>query len=190
MRNQLKTALIILASFTLICGVIYPLLVMGIGQLIFNHQSNGSLIVVDGKTYGSELIGQQFDDPKYFWGRLSATSPYPYNAAASSGSNYGPMNPALQDAISERIKALKSYDPDNELPIPIDLVTYSGSGLDPHISIASALYQASRVAKYRSTTVDKIIALIDKTSEGRLFGIIGEPRVNFLKLNLELDNIL
>jgi K+-transporting ATPase ATPase C chain len=178
-----------LALCTLITGVIYPLVVTGIAQLAFNHQANGSMIVKEGKAYGSELIGQEFSDPKYFWGRLSATSPSPYNAASSSGSNYGPLNPALAQAVEDRIKALKSYDPENALPIPADLVTYSASGLDPHISLAAALYQAHRVAKYRGTTEEKILPLINKATEGRQLGILGEPRVNVLQLNLTLDNI-
>jgi K+-transporting ATPase ATPase C chain len=179
-----------LAVFIVITGIIYPLLVTGIAQLVFSHQANGSLIVKDGKKYGSELIGQEFSHPKYFWGRLSATSPSPYNAASSSGSNYGPLNPALAQAVEDRIMALKSYDPDNTLPIPVDLVTYSGSGLDPHISLAAAMYQSHRVAKYRGTTEDKILLLINRATEGRQLGILGEPRVNVLLLNLALDNIL
>lgn len=190
MRNLIKSAIAILFIFTFICGVIYPLLVTGIGQLVFNRQANGSLIIMGGKTYGSELIGQEFDDPKYFWGRLSATSPSPYNASASSGSNYGPLNPALQSGIEARIQALKSFDPNNSLPIPVDLVTYSASGLDPDISPAAAYYQSARVAKYRGITYEKILPLIKKATEGRQFGILGEQRVNVLKLNLELDNIL
>ena len=179
-----------LAVFTVITGIIYPLLVTGIAQLVFNNQANGSLIDKDGKKYGSELIGQEFRDPEYFWGRLSATSPSPYNASASSGSNYGPLNPALAQAVEDRIKALKSYDPDNALPIPVDLVTDSGSGLDPHISLAAAIYQSHRVAKYRGTTEDKILPLINWATEGRQLGILGEPSVNVLLLNLALDNIL
>ena len=190
MRTHWKNALIMLALFTLITGIIYPLVVTAIAQLVFKGQANGSLIVKDGKNYGSALIGQEFSDPKYFWGRLSATSPSPYNAASSSGSNYGPLNPALRDAVETRIKALKSYDPDNTLPVPVDLVTSSGSGLDPHISLAAAMYQAKRVAKYRGTTEEKILPLINKATEGRQLGVLGEPRVNVLLLNLALDNIL
>lgn len=189
MLTHWKNALIMLALCTLITGVIYPLVVTGIAQLAFNHQANGSMIVKEGKACGSELIGQEFSDPKYFWGRLSATSPSPYNAASSSGSNYGPLNPALAQAVEDRIKALKSYDPENGLPIPADLVTYSASGLDPHISLAAALYQAHRVAKYRGTTEEKILPLINKATEGRQLGILGEPRVNVLQLNLTLDNM-
>jgi potassium-transporting ATPase KdpC subunit len=135
------------------------------------------------------LIGQQFDDPKYFWGRLSATSPSPYNASASSGSNYGPLNPALQEAVAARIKALKSYDPGNSLPVPVDLVTYSASGLDPHISLAAATYQLHRVARYRNVAVEKILAQVRGATEDRQLGILGEPRVNVLLLNLALDDM-
>lgn len=190
MRYDLRTALTISLLFVLITGLIYPFLLTGAAQLIFNSQANGSLITLHGKSYGSRLIGQPFDDPKYFWCRLSATTPDPYNAAASSGSNYGPLNPALKDAIQERIKALKSTDPDNTLPIPVDLVTCSASGLDPHISIAAASYQSFRVARYRKMTVDEVNALIERFTEGRQFGVLGEPRVNVLLLNLALDQIL
>ncbi len=147
----------------------------------------GSLIVVDGKAVGSDLIGQPFDDPKYFWSRPSATSPHPYNAGASSGSNQGPRNPALADAVKDRIKALRDADPANEAPVPVDLVTASGSGLDPHISVAAANYQLSRVAKARGVAEDKVRALVDASTSGRTFGILGEPRVNVLALNLALD---
>ncbi|MCX6005975.1 MAG: potassium-transporting ATPase subunit KdpC [Chloroflexi bacterium] len=190
MQHQLRSALVILAVFTVITGIIYPLLVTGIAQLVFNNQANGSFIIKDSKNYGSYLIGQQFSNPKYFWGRPSATAPSPYNASASSGSNYGPLNPALRDGIEARIEALRSYDPDNTLPIPVDLVTYSGSGLDPHISLAAAMYQSHRVAKYRGTPEEKILPLIRGATEGRQLGILGEPRVNVLLLNLALDNIL
>jgi potassium-transporting ATPase KdpC subunit len=179
-----------LAVFTVITGIIYPLLVTGLAQLVFNNQANGSFIIKDSNNYGSHLIGQEFSNPKYFWGRLSATAPSPYNASASSGSNYGPLNTALRDGIEARIKALKSCDPDNALPMPVDLVTYSGSGLDPHISLAAAMYQSHRVAKYRGTTEEKILPLINRATEGRQLGILGEPRVNVLLLNLALDNIL
>lgn len=172
---------------TIITGVIYPLLVTAVAQIIFTRQANGSLIVRDGDKFGSELIGQPFSDPRYFWGRLSATSPFSYNAAASSGSNYGPLNPALQDAVEARIKALKSYDPNNSRPIPVDLVTFSASGLDPHISIATAVYQAPRVARYRGITEEKISRLIADYTQDRQFGFLGEQRVNVLMLNMELD---
>ena len=147
------------------------------------------MIVSNGEVAGSELIGQPFSDPSYFWGRLSATSPYPYNAASSSGSNYGPDNPALVDEVQARIDALKAVDPDNNLPIPVDLVTSSGSGLDPDISIAAADYQINRVARYRNLTVEQVSALVKHYTTGRQFGILGEPRVNVLELNLALDNL-
>jgi len=184
MISQLRPAFFMLFIFTVITGVIYPLAVTGIAQVVFPNQSNGSLIVVDGKAVGSELIGQQFDDPKYFWGRPSAAG---YNAAASSGSNYGPMNPALTDMVQARMDALKAADPDNTLPIPVDLVTASGSGLDPQISVAAALYQAHRVASARGLSEADVQSLVEKYTEGRQFGILGEPRVNILKLNLALD---
>lgn len=195
MLKQLRPALVSLAIFTLITGIIYPLTVTGLAQLIFPFQANGSIIVKDGKPVGSALIGQQFDDPKYFWGRLSATSTFPYNAynaaalTGSSGSNYGPLNSALLDAVKGRVDALKAADPSNTAPIPVDLVTASGSGLDPHISIASALYQLPRVGRLRSMSDAQMIALIDKYTEGRQFGFLGEPVVNVLKLNLALDEI-
>lgn len=187
MWRQLKIALIFLGIFTIITGIIYPLFVTGIAQAFFNHQANGSLITENGTGVGSDLIGQPFSDPKYFWGRLSATSPYPYNAAASSGSNLGPSNPALLNEVKARIDALKAVDPDNASPIPVDLVTSSGSGLDPAISIAAANYQVARVARYRGLSADKVQTLVNQYTEGRQFGILGEPRVNVLKLNLALD---
>lgn len=186
MKTQLRPALTLFVLLTILTGVIYPLVVTGVAQTLFPHQANGSLIVIDGKTYGSELIGQQFDDPKYFWGRPSAVN---YNAAASSGSNYGPMNPALIDSVQARIDALNAVDPDNTLPIPVDLVTASASGLDPHISVAAALYQVARVASSRGLDEADVIALVNQYTEGRQFGIFGEPRVNVLLLNLALDNI-
>lgn len=195
MLKQLKPAIVSLAIFTLITGVIYPLVVTGIAQLAFPSQANGSLIIKDGKAMGSELIGQSFDDPKYFWGRLSATGTFPYNAfnaenlTASSGSNYGPLNPALKEMVRARIDALKAADPGNNLPIPVDLVTASGSGLDPEISIAAADYQVSRVAKARGLSEEAVQAFIEHNTTGRQFGIFGEPRVNVLELNLALDAI-
>ena len=186
MKNQLRPALTIFALLTVITGVTYPLAVTGISQALFPYQANGSLIMVDGKAIGSELIGQQFDDPKYFWGRPSATG---YNAAASSGSNYGPMNPALMDMVQARIDALNAVDPENTLPIPVDLVTASGSGLDPHISVAAALYQVHRVASARGLNEADVQSLVEKYTEGRQFGFLGEPRVNVLLLNLALDGI-
>jgi K+-transporting ATPase ATPase C chain len=187
MWRQLRIALIFLVLFTVITGIIYPSVVTGIAQAFFHHQANGSLIEKDGKSVGSELIGQPFSDPKYFWGRLSATSPFPYNADSSSGSNYGPTNPALRQAVQARIDALKVVDPDNDEPIPVDLVTFSASGLDPHISVAAANYQVSRVARYRGLSKEQVYALVNRFTEGRQFSILGEPRVNVLELNLALD---
>jgi K+-transporting ATPase ATPase C chain len=195
MISQLKPALILLLVFTVLTGIIYPLAVTGIAQLAFPSQANGSLIIKNGKTVGSELIGQQFDNPKYFWGRLSATGPFPYNAyyaqtlTGSSGSNYGPLSPAIVLAAQARIHALKSADPTNTASIPVDLVTASGSGLDPDISAAAALYQIHRVAVARGLTDDQVKALVDQYTEGRQFGFLGEPRVNVLKLNLALDGL-
>ncbi|MEP7133914.1 MAG: potassium-transporting ATPase subunit KdpC [Chloroflexota bacterium] len=186
MTSQLRPAFFMLLIFTVITGVIYPLVVTGIAQVAFPHQANGSIITKDGKAVGSELIGQQFDDPKYFWGRPSAAG---YNAAASSGSNYGPMNPALLDSVQARIDALKAADPDNTLPIPVDLVTASGSGLDPDISVASALYQVQRVAAARGLSEAQVKSLVDKFTEGRQFGFLGEPTVNVLELNLALEGM-
>jgi K+-transporting ATPase ATPase C chain len=184
---QLRPALVLLVTFTVITGVVYPLLVTGIAQALFPHQANGSLIVEDGKVVGSELIGQPFDDPKYFWSRPSATSPFPYNAAASSGSNLGPTNPALIKAVQERVDALRAADPGNTAPVPVDLVTASASGLDPHISPAAALYQVRRVARARGMAEDAVQAVVERHTEGRQFGYLGEPRVNVLLLNLALD---
>ena len=195
MISQLRPAFLMLLIFTVITGVIYPLVVTGIAQVIFPHQANGSLIVIDGKAYGSALIGQQFDDPKYFWGRLSATGTFPYNAfnaeklTASSGSNYGPLNPALMEMIQARVDALKAADPSNTAPIPVDLVTASGSGLDPHISVAAALYQVHRVASARGLSEAEVQSLVAKYTEGRQLGFLGEPRVNVLLLNLALDGL-
>lgn len=189
MHSQIRSALILLLVFTVLTGLFYPLVVTGIAQLVFPDQVNGSLIVRNGQIVGSTLIGQQFDDPKYFWGRLSATSPYPYNAAASSGSNLGPTNPVLLDEVKARIATLKAADPSNTQPIPVDLVTSSGSGLDPNISIAAALYQVSRVAKVRGMSESAVRALVDQYTLGRQLGFLGEPRVNVLRLNLALDEI-
>jgi len=186
MKNQIRPALTIFAMLTIITGVIYPLVVTGISQIIFPSQSNGSIIAVNGKAAGSELVGQQFDDPSYFWGRVSAVG---YNADLSSGSNYGPMNPALLVSVQARIDALQAADPDNTLPIPVDLVTASASGLDPHISVAAALYQVHRVASARGLSEADVQSLVEQNTEGRQFGIFGEPRVNVLLLNLALDGI-
>ncbi|MGH7452056.1 MAG: potassium-transporting ATPase subunit KdpC [bacterium] len=187
MLNLLKPALLILLVLTLVTGVAYPLLVTGISQLVFPKQANGSLIYQDGKPVGSALIGQQFDDPKYFWSRLSATGPFPYNAAASSGSNLGPTNEALLKAVEARVQTLRQADPNNTQPIPVDLVTASGSGLDPHISPAAAFYQVPRVARARNLEESVVRQLVEKHIEGRQLGFLGEPRVNVLKLNLALE---
>lgn len=195
MIRQLRTAFVMLFALTVITGVVYPLVITGIAQLVFPHQANGSLIMKDGKPAGSELIGQQFSNPKYFWGRLSATGDYPYNAynaqtgTGSSGSNYGPMNPALAQAAEARIAALQAADPGNTAPIPVDLVTASGSGLDPNISVAAAQYQTPRVARLRRLPLNEVQALIAQYTQGRQFGFLGEPRVNVLELNLALDTI-
>jgi potassium-transporting ATPase KdpC subunit len=189
MRAQIRPALMALLIFTVLTGLVYPLVVTGISQLVFPHQANGSLIVQNGQTVGSALIGQQFTDPKYFWGRLSATGPYAYNASASSGSNLGPTNPALLDEANARIAALKAADPGNTQPIPIDLVTSSGSGLDPDISVAAALYQVPRVARLRGLNETAVHALVDSNTRGRMLGFLGEPRVNVLQLNLALDGL-
>jgi K+-transporting ATPase ATPase C chain len=187
MRTQLRPALVSLAALTLLTGLLYPLVITGIAQVLFPRQANGSLILIDGKPVGSSLIGQPFDAPKYFWGRPSATSPFPYNAAASSGSNLGPTNDALMKAVQARIDALKAADPDNPVPLPVDLVTASGSGLDPHISPASAAYQVRRVARARGMEEAAVRQLVSQHTEGRQLGILGEPRVNVLTLNLALD---
>jgi K+-transporting ATPase ATPase C chain len=195
MLKQLRPAIVSLLLLTVITGVIYPLAVTGIAQAFFPHQANGSLIVQDGKTLGSELIGQSFDDPKYFWGRLSATGTFPYNAfnaqnlTASSGSNYGPLNPALIEAAKARVEALKAADPGNTALIPVDLVTASGSGLDPNISVAAALYQVPRVARARGLSEEAVRALVNQYTVGRQFGILGEPRINVLELNLALNKL-
>jgi len=187
MFSQIRPALVLLILMTALTGVVYPLLVTAFSQVGMPERANGSLIVREGKPVGSTLIGQPFGDPKHFWSRPSATSPYPYNAASSSGSNQGPTNPALTDAVAGRIKALRDADPDNKAPVPADLVTASGSGLDPHISPAAAEYQVARVAKARSLDPAKLKALVAEATEGRQLGFLGEPRVNVLKLNLALD---
>jgi potassium-transporting ATPase KdpC subunit len=189
MLAHLRSATLMLLLLTALTGFIYPVAVTGIAQLIFPGQANGSLIMKDGKPVGSALIGQPFDDPKYFWSRPSATGPFPYNAGASSGSNLGPTNPDLLTAVADRADALKKAHPGNAAPVPVDLVTASGSGLDPHITPAAAFYQVSRVAKARGTSGERLRQLIAEHTEGRQFGILGEPRVNVLQLNLALDAV-
>jgi K+-transporting ATPase ATPase C chain len=189
MGKYLRPAIVILGVFTLLTGLVYPLLVTGVAQLVFPRQANGSLLAREGRLLGSELIGQPFTDPGWFWGRLSATGPFPYNAAASSGSNLGPSNPALADAVKARIEALRSADPGNTAPIPADLVTASGSGLDPHISVEAALYQVPRVARARGLAQEQVQQLVERHIEPRQLGILGEPRVNVLKLNLALEDL-
>jgi K+-transporting ATPase ATPase C chain len=187
MNTELRPMLVLFTALTVATGVIYPVVVTAVSHVAFSHQAEGSIIVKDGKAVGSELIGQQFDAPYYFWTRLSATSPNPYNASASSGSNLGPTNSALLDEVKGRIGALHDADPTNTAAIPVDLVTSSGSGLDPQISPAAAAYQAQRVAKARGITPDAVNALIAQNTLGRQWGILGEPRVNVLALNLALD---
>ena len=189
MKNLLRPVLVLFAALTVVTGIVYPVVVTAIGQAVFPHQANGSLIEKDGKAVGSELIGQQFDAPGYFWGRLSATSPNPYNAQNSGGSNLGPTNPALADEVKGRLSALHDADPSNTLPVPVDLVTSSASGLDPEISPAAAEYQAARVAKARGLTASQVEALIARNTSGRQLGVLGEARVNVLKLNLALDQL-
>jgi K+-transporting ATPase ATPase C chain len=188
MFNSLLPSLRMLAALTVLTGVVYPLLTWGVAQLAFPGAANGSLIERDGKAVGSTLIGQPFDDPKYFWSRPSATSPQPYNSASSSGSNQGPTNPALADAVKDRIKALRDADPGNVAAVPSDLVTASGSGLDPEISIAAADYQLARVAKARGMSVESVRTLVAGNTSRRTLGILGESRVNVLNLNLALDS--
>ena len=189
MRSQLRPAIFAIALFSVLTGFLYPMVVTGIAQVLLPHQANGSLILKDGEALGSELIGQQFSEPRYFWSRPSVTSPFPYNAAASTGSNLGPTNPDLAQSIQEQISALQAEDPHAALPVPVDLVTSSASGLDPHISIAAALYQITRVAKARGLDEQAVRHLVDQYTEGRQLGFLGEPRVNVLKLNLALDEI-
>ena len=178
-----------LLLFTILTGIIYPLAVTGIAQVVFPRQANGSIIVKSGKQVGSSLFGRHFDDPKYFWGRLSATTPYSYNGGSSSGSNLGPNNPDLMKAVQARTDALRAADPGNDAKIPVDLVTASGSGLDPHISPAAAEYQLHRVAKARGLDDARIRDVVAKNTTGRWFGVIGEPVVNVLELNLALDDL-
>lgn len=187
MKTLLRPALSVFVLLSAITGLAYPLAVTGIAGAVFPEQAAGSLILQDGKPVGSSLIGQNFSDPKHFWGRPSATAPQPYNATASSGANQGPLNPALVDAVKSRVEALRAADPGNTAPVPADLVSASASGLDPHISPAAALWQAGRVAKARGLPEAQIKALVDAHTEGRQWGLLGEARVNVLKLNLALD---
>ena len=187
--SNLKPALMMIILMTVLLGGVYPAVITGIAAVLLPWQANGSLIEKDGKTVGSALIGQPFSDPGHFWSRPSATGPFPYNAAASSGSNQGPLNPALTDAVTARIKALRDADPGNTASVPADLVTASGSGLDPHISPAAAEYQVARVAKARNLDPAQVRALVDEFTEGRQLGFLGEPRVNVLRLNIQLDSV-
>lgn len=187
MNTLIRPAVVLFLIMTVLTGIVYPFAVTGLAQLLFHDQAAGSLVMADGHAVGSRLIGQSFSDPKYFWSRPSATAPQPYNAIASGGSNLGPLNPALTDAIGARITALKAADPGNTLPVPVDLVTASASGLDPEISIAAARYQAARVARIRGLDPAAVQSLIAAHARGRLFGLVGEPRVNVLELNLALD---
>lgn len=187
MKILIRPAVVLFVLLSIITGLIYPLLVTGIGQALFPQQAAGSLIERDGKLIGSRLIGQNFTDPQYFWGRPSATAPQPYNAAASGGSNLGPLNPVLKDAVESRVKALRTADPGNTQPVPIDLVTASASGLDPHISPAAADYQIARVARARGLAPQAVRNLVVQHTEARQWGVFGEPRVNVLELNLALD---
>jgi K+-transporting ATPase ATPase C chain len=187
MASTLRPALVVFGALTLLCGVLYPAAVTGIGRVAFAHQVDGSLIEVGGKRVGSSLIGQPFAQPGYFWSRPSATAPMPYNAAGSSGSNQGPTNPALLDAVKERVAALKAADPGNRAPIPVDLVTASASGVDPEISLAAAAYQAPRIAAARKLPEQQVRALIERYRNDPALGFLGEPRVNVLALNLALD---
>ena len=187
MKNTLRPALTLLVLLSALTGIVYPVVVSGVARTLFPEQAAGSLIVQDGKTVGSALIGQNFTSPKYFWGRPSATGPQPYNAAASSGSNQGPLNPALADTVKARAEALKAADPGNTLPVPADLVMASASGLDPHISPEAARYQLERVARARQLPAAQVQQLVAQHTEGRQWGLFGEPRVHVLKLNLALD---
>ena len=187
MHSSLRPALVLFSALTLLCGVLYPLAVTGIGQAAFAHQAAGSIVVRDGQAVGSTLIGQSFTSPAYFWGRPSATGPMPNNASGSGGSNQGPTNPALAAAVQGRIDALRAADPGNTAPVPVDLVTASASGLDPEISMAAAAYQSGRVAAARRMTREQVEQLVAEHAQERLFGFLGEPRVNVLALNLALD---
>lgn len=187
MTSILRPAVALFLVMTVITGIVYPLVVTGIAQVAFPDQAAGSVLIKDGKPIGSRIIGQSFSDPKYFWSRPSATAPQPYNGLASSGSNQGPLNSALTDAVKSRLDALRAADPGNQAPVPVDLVTASASGLDPDISLAAAYYQASRVARTRGLNPELVKSLIASHAQGKLLGFLGEPRVNVLELNLALD---
>jgi K+-transporting ATPase ATPase C chain len=189
MFKLVRTALVLFAFLTILTGLVYPALVTGLAQVLFARQANGSLVTRAGQVVGSDLIGQAFDDPRYFWGRLSATAGGPYNAMASGGSNLSALNPALVAQVQSRLEALRAADPDNPLPVPVDLVTASASGLDPHISPAAARYQAGRVARARGLAAERVNALVDQYSEQPILGFLGEARVNILALNLALDGL-
>lgn len=189
MRSLIRPALTLLALFTALTGALYPLAVTGASQLLFSSQSNGSTVTRDGRVVGSRWIGQPFDDPRYFWGRPSATGPFACNAGASTGSNLGPSNPALLDAVRGRVAALRAADPGQTGPVPVDLVTASASGLDPEISPAAALYQVGRVARARGLPEGRVRALVELYNTGRTLGLLGEPRVNVLRLNMALDGL-
>lgn len=188
--SELRPALIVFALLTLLTGIVYPLVVTGVGQVAFSNQVNGSQIQHGERVVGSRLLGQPFTSPKYFWSRPSATGAHPYNGAASSGSNQGPTNPALEAAVKDRVAALRAADPGNTATVPVDLVTASASGLDPHISPEAAEYQVARVARERNVAEDDVRKLVSEATQGRTLGILGEPRVNVLDLNLLLDSKL
>jgi K+-transporting ATPase ATPase C chain len=189
MKEQIRSAILMFVILSLLTGIFYPAFITGAAYIFFPRQATGSMLYQNNKLLGSVLIGQEITDPKYFWGRISGTSPFAYNSSSSSGSNLGPSNPALIEKVKIRIRALKEFDPDNTNPIPIDLVTSSASGLDPHISIAGAYYQIPRVARIRGLTEDMVKAIVNRHTNGCIFGLIGEPVVNVLELNLELDSI-
>jgi K+-transporting ATPase ATPase C chain len=188
MKALIRPALSLFVVLTAVTGVVYPLAVTGVARTAFPHQAGGSLIVHDGKTVGSSLIGQNFSDPKFFWGRPSATAPMAYNAQGSAGSNLGPLNPALVDAVKGRVEALRAADPGNPAPVPVDLVMASASGLDPEISVAAARYQVARIARLRSISPEVVEGIVARHTQGRLLGLLGEPRVNVLEMNLELQH--
>jgi potassium-transporting ATPase KdpC subunit len=189
MKKLIRQCVVLFIAMTVLTGILYPLAATGLAQAMFHAKANGSLVEKDGKTIGSTLIGQAFSEPRYFWGRPSATTPNPNNGASSSGSNQGPTNPALTDAVKQRIDALKQVDPSNDASVPVDLVTASGSGLDPEISPAAAEYQIARVARMRNVDPAKVRELVAANTQGRQFGVLGEPRVNVLALNLDLDRM-